>query len=441
MPIDASIYRDQPQDRQSSMLGLLGQLQSVQVGRSRNRLLDLQVQEAEDQMGQRDKLRGLLRSMDPSASAAGQAGQLQRGGFLKEGRELIQADALAQKTQREGEKLQVEMAGKRAELGGQLMSGARDQASYDAVRQQLVNVIGADAVARMPAQFDPQFAARVVQQSISTVDQAKQHLEMLKHQETVRDHDMDNRIAQGQLAVSQGQLGVARQNAGIAGANLGLRGQEMGLKLKELGLKEKELAMGGKPPSGYAWDPATPGKLVAVPGGPADESSKPLNDTQAKALLFGDRAKKSAQILDLMAAQGVNMPSQTKRFAEAIPVVGGALGALADTVVASPKQQRVEQAQRDIVNALLRRESGAAISASEFENAKQQYFPQIGQTDPELLRQKRENLRTAINGILAEVPQSRRPAALGGQGMPAAGAATTGAAPATDDPLGLRGGR
>jgi hypothetical protein len=49
-----------------------------------------------------------------------------------------------------------------------------------------------------------------------------------------------------------------------------------------------------------------------------------------------------------------------------------------------------EQAERNFINAVLRRESGAAIAPQEFESARQQYFPQAGDT-PAVLEQKRQN--------------------------------------------------
>lgn len=60
-----------------------------------------------------------------------------------------------------------------------------------------------------------------------------------------------------------------------------------------------------------------------------------------------------------------------------------------------------EQAERNFVNAVLRRESGAAISASEFESAQKQYFPRYGDT-PNVLKQKRENRLTAVGGMKSE---------------------------------------
>lgn len=63
-----------------------------------------------------------------------------------------------------------------------------------------------------------------------------------------------------------------------------------------------------------------------------------------------------------------------------------------------PQWQQLEQAKRAFINAQLRRESGAVIGPSEFENANQQYLPQPGDS-PEVIAQKRENRRVAIEGM------------------------------------------
>jgi hypothetical protein len=73
----------------------------------------------------------------------------------------------------------------------------------------------------------------------------------------------------------------------------------------------------------------------------------------------------------------------------------------------SDNSQRAEQAQRDFVNAILRRESGAAVSETEFDNARKQYFPQPG--DSRVLKeQKAANRKLAMDGVLAEVPRGQR---------------------------------
>lgn len=63
--------------------------------------------------------------------------------------------------------------------------------------------------------------------------------------------------------------------------------------------------------------------------------------------------------------------------------------------------KREEQAKTNFVNSILRRESGAAISKSEFDSANRQYFPQAGDT-PAVLDQKKVNRRLAIEGLRAE---------------------------------------
>jgi hypothetical protein len=132
-----------------------------------------------------------------------------------------------------------------------------------------------------------------------------------------------------------------------------------------------------------------------------------LNDVQAKALLFGSRMKQADKILTDLAAKGTYRPSIVKGAAEGVPLVGSALGATANALVASPQQQQVEQAQRDFVNAVLRRESGAVISAPEFDNASKQYFPKVGDS-PEVIAQKAANRKLATKGLMEEVPAKKR---------------------------------
>jgi len=73
-----------------------------------------------------------------------------------------------------------------------------------------------------------------------------------------------------------------------------------------------------------------------------------------------------------------------------IPLVGNYL--------ASDELQSGNQAQRDFINAVLRRESGAVISPEEFNNARQQYFPQAGDSAA-TLKQKAANRASSLGGI------------------------------------------
>ena len=60
--------------------------------------------------------------------------------------------------------------------------------------------------------------------------------------------------------------------------------------------------------------------------------------------------------------------------------------------------KQIRQAERNFVNAVLRRESGAAISPSEFASAEKQYFPQPGD-DATTLAQKAKNRQTVITNL------------------------------------------
>ncbi len=73
----------------------------------------------------------------------------------------------------------------------------------------------------------------------------------------------------------------------------------------------------------------------------------------------------------------------------------------------SDEYKQIEQAQRDFINATLRRESGAAIAPSEFENAQLQYFPQPGDT-AEVVKQKQRNREMQFAKIEALQKKSSR---------------------------------
>jgi len=78
-----------------------------------------------------------------------------------------------------------------------------------------------------------------------------------------------------------------------------------------------------------------------------------------------------------------------------------ALGGLLPNAMQSSERQQFEQSKRNFINAVLRRESGAAIADSEFDSADLQYFPQRGDS-PEVVVQKAQNRNTVINNLYRE---------------------------------------
>lgn len=140
---------------------------------------------------------------------------------------------------------------------------------------------------------------------------------------------------------------------------------------------------------------------------------KAPTEFQGKSAAFGLRATEANKTLEGLEGKGVRDTGVLKSVAqgafEVLPLVGDKLGAAVGSgfnalpgVLGGPneQQQQTEQARRDFVNAVLRQESGAAIGASEFENAAKQYFPQPGDTSA-VVAQKTRNRRLAIQGLQA----------------------------------------
>ena len=128
--------------------------------------------------------------------------------------------------------------------------------------------------------------------------------------------------------------------------------------------------------------------------------AKPLTESQGKAAGFGVRANDADSIIRDIGGSGDVQPGLIKRTAEAVPFVGDALGTLTNWTQSEP-QQKVEQAQRNFINAVLRRESGAAIGSEEFDNARTQYFPQPGD-EQGTIAQKQSNRQAVIAALKTE---------------------------------------
>jgi hypothetical protein len=144
------------------------------------------------------------------------------------------------------------------------------------------------------------------------------------------------------------------------------------------------------------------GNIRQVQGYQPKNSGKTMTEGQAKANLFGSRMRESDRILQELEGKYSPLAVNAKMGAEKMPGIGGIAGAVGNAMLSTEGQQ-AEQAQRDFVNAVLRRESGAVISDQEFANAQKQYFPQPNDT-PQVLAQKRRNRQMAIQGLAAEVP-------------------------------------
>jgi hypothetical protein len=161
---------------------------------------------------------------------------------------------------------------------------------------------------------------------------------------------------------------VEMERLGIAKADLGLRRQElnMNLLLKEAQIDEIRNQIAN-----------------------SERGNKPLTAGQYQALGYGERMLEASSVVDEVGGKftGILSKFTGSRF---LP-----------TGLKSSDRQRFEQAQRNFVNAVLRRESGSAISDSEFTSAKLQYFPQPGDSEAVLI-QKKTNRDMVTRSLLRE---------------------------------------
>lgn len=137
---------------------------------------------------------------------------------------------------------------------------------------------------------------------------------------------------------------------------------------------------------------------------------KPLTESQANAQLYSSRMGEAEKELKDVGSDYSPAAVNAAKSVENVPLVGWAANASLPE-----KAQRVGQAQRDFINAVLRKESGASISPSEFASAQRQYFQQPGDS-PEVVAQKERNrinaqkqIRAAVPGAQVEQPSTTAP--------------------------------
>ena len=148
---------------------------------------------------------------------------------------------------------------------------------------------------------------------------------------------------------------------------------------------------------------------------------KPLTESQGNATAYGMRMAEANKIITDLEKKGV---TNTGAIRSAIsgtvgltPFVGEKLGEGVSAAMnplpgfmggPSSEQQQVDQARRNFITAVLRKESGASISPSEFANEEKKYFPQAGDT-ADVIAQKQAARNLAIQAMTVQAgPQGAR---------------------------------
>jgi hypothetical protein len=153
-------------------------------------------------------------------------------------------------------------------------------------------------------------------------------------------------------------------------------------------------------------------------GQPLVGGGKPLTETQGNAVSFGARAVEANRIATDLEKQGVTNTGVIRTVTGGVlggaPIVGDKLEQSVRSTFnvlptylggPNPQQQQNDQARRDFVSAVLRKESGAAISASEYANEEKKYFPQLGDSD-QVIKQKQNSRIKAIEGLKSQAGPS-----------------------------------
>lgn len=119
---------------------------------------------------------------------------------------------------------------------------------------------------------------------------------------------------------------------------------------------------------------------------------------QFKAAHFGKTMVNASDVLDQLEKQGAPLTDQTAYSTgqlKSILPFGIGEGMLPEW------QKEQKQAELSFINAILRRESGAAVPEQEYTRYRKQYFAVPGDT-PDVLAQKRQNRLQAIENLKAE---------------------------------------
>ena len=122
---------------------------------------------------------------------------------------------------------------------------------------------------------------------------------------------------------------------------------------------------------------------------------KPMTEGQSKDTTYATRAAGALPILD---QYGPSLTSITERVGGNVPVAGN--------YIKSPEYQQAEQAGLEFLQAILRKDTGAAITKEETQEYGKVYLPQPGDS-PALLAQKQVARSRALNALEAGMtPQS-----------------------------------
>lgn len=374
-------------------------------------------------MQQRNALMPLLaQAYDPNTGAVnpGAIGKIAQVA-PDQAAKLSQLGTQQQSAQLAAKKAQFEHVGQQLQLQAQFLNGAHDEQSYQAVKQQAQQA--SIDVSKLPPNYDPQVIDNLKKQNLTAQQfYAQQNQDRSYNLDVYKANNPTPLLSDGPSGVNlvnprNGQAtpvmtgGAAVPTASPFDESVpyapGVGGSPMAnpvpTPLPAVGATMGASAPAQQPQGGIAPQVGIPGQLM---GKNAATGAK-LTESQANANLYAGRMDAANQILNTLEDKGVDKPNIAYLATQNAPswLGGGQNGMLSSmaNAVQNPEQQRVEQARLDFMTADLRKQSGASISPTEYENEIKQYFPVVGDSK-EVIAQKRAARARAIAGIQQGLP-------------------------------------
>lgn len=120
-----------------------------------------------------------------------------------------------------------------------------------------------------------------------------------------------------------------------------------------------------------------------------------MGAAESNAATFADRMTNANPIFDQLPP-----PSIGAQTVSGIPLVGNTL--------INARNRQFQQAEQDFISAVLRKESGAAISDAEYDRERKKYIP-VANDDPQTLEMKRKSREAALAGMRRSAGPSYKP--------------------------------
>jgi hypothetical protein len=294
----------------------------------------------------------------------------------------------------------LEMGEKIAGSIGRIAQGVSDQASLDQARQDI-------------GQIDPRAAAQLPQfYSKAAMEPFIQRAVDVKSSLTLKIADQQ---AQAEAVKAQAELARARMSGRVATTDQYLKA--LGVRPGEETAQDMQKALAWQQQDEQAKSAAHgTGQIVQTQHGtmrinpatgqpeflrgPQGEQLYPKpTEAEQRAQSFGNRAERAHTAAVALEEKGLT-PSLWQKVGESLPYGLG-------NYLQSDDQQAYRQAVNEFGAALLRKESGAVISPTEFATTEQTYFPQPGNSK-ELIAKKRAAREALIKDMQEEGKQTGR---------------------------------